>query len=73
MFIAINCICYSSFRNYHWFIVPILGPYIGAFIGASIYKLSIEIHWPKEYEFQGNPVEINNRGEGKPLILRTTT
>jgi hypothetical protein len=31
-----------------WFWIPLLGPTIGAVLGALLYKLFIEIHWPAE-------------------------
>jgi len=37
-----------SFNNYMWFWIPLLGPTIGAVLGALLYKLFIEIHWPAE-------------------------
>jgi aquaglyceroporin related protein len=40
-----------SYRDYGWFWIPILGPFIGAVLGAWIYKLAIGIHVPQdEYE-----------------------
>ncbi|KAL5004123.1 hypothetical protein ScPMuIL_017579 [Solemya velum] len=38
-----------SFRDYQWFWVPVLGPHVGAIIGACVYELLIDIHWPDEY------------------------
>ena len=35
-----------SIRNYNWFWVPIVGPYIGACLGVLVYKLAVGLHWP---------------------------
>uniref|UniRef100_A0A023FW05 Putative aquaporin major intrinsic protein family n=1 Tax=Amblyomma parvum TaxID=251391 RepID=A0A023FW05_AMBPA len=35
-----------SFRNYNWFWVPIVGPHIGAIVGAWFYTLTVELHCP---------------------------
>lgn len=51
-----------SFRDYNWFWVPILGPHIGAILGAWIYTLAVELHWPgATYEMDGgNPVSTKD-------------
>ncbi|XP_041361147.1 aquaporin-7-like isoform X2 [Gigantopelta aegis] len=38
-----------SFRNYNWFWVPIVGPHVGAVVGAIIYQILVGSHWPKVY------------------------
>ncbi|XP_064629779.1 aquaporin-7-like [Lineus longissimus] len=38
-----------SFRNYNWFWVPIVGPLVGCVLGAVMYMLLVELHWPNEY------------------------
>lgn len=54
-----------SFRDYMYFWVPVLGPHIGAVIGAWGYKLFIEQHWPVDsYDF-GGPTEVKTNGEFK--------
>ncbi|XP_054714217.1 aquaporin-3-like isoform X2 [Uloborus diversus] len=54
-----------SFRDYNYFWVPVVGPHIGAVIGAWAYRLLIEQHWPVDsYDF-GGPVEIKTNGEFK--------
>lgn len=35
-----------SFRNYNWFWVPIVGPHIGALLGAHLYQIFVGLHWP---------------------------
>uniref|UniRef100_A0A1E1X3P2 Putative aquaporin n=1 Tax=Amblyomma aureolatum TaxID=187763 RepID=A0A1E1X3P2_9ACAR len=35
-----------SFRQYNWFWVPIVGPHIGAIMGAWLYFLTVELHCP---------------------------
>lgn len=35
-----------SFRDYNWFWVPVLGPHVGALIGAHLYQLLVGLHWP---------------------------
>lgn len=35
-----------SFRHYNWFWVPIIGPHIGAIMGAWFYTLTVELHCP---------------------------
>lgn len=37
-----------SFNHYKWFWIPIVGPTLGAVIGAWVYKLLIGIHWPDD-------------------------
>jgi hypothetical protein len=38
-----------SFWNYSWFLVPIVGPHIGAVVGALLYQGFIGAHWPEEH------------------------
>jgi len=37
-----------SYRNYNWFWVPILGPIIGAPLGAVVYMFFIGLHIPRD-------------------------
>ena len=39
----------AVFRShYHWWLVPVLAPHVGALAGAWIYYVTVEISWPKE-------------------------
>lgn len=51
-----------SYRNFNWVWVPIFGPHIGTIIGAWIYKLCIESHWPPE-EVTSLPQAISGTAE----------
>ncbi|GIY54413.1 aquaporin-10 [Caerostris darwini] len=54
-----------SFRDYNYFWVPVVGPHIGAIVGAWAYKLLVELHWPVDsYDF-ANPTEVKTNGEFK--------
>jgi MIP family channel proteins len=35
-----------SFREYNWFWVPVVGPHLGAILGAGLYIVCVEMHWP---------------------------
>ena len=58
-----------SYRNYNWFWVPIIGPHIGAILGAILYLLLVEVHWPSENDpeyydhedMDGNDGRVNSR------------
>uniref|UniRef100_A0A914VHM5 Aquaporin 9 n=1 Tax=Plectus sambesii TaxID=2011161 RepID=A0A914VHM5_9BILA len=39
-----------SYNNYTWFWIPLVGPTIGAVVGAWLYKLFIGLHWSDELE-----------------------
>lgn len=47
---TITVYCTSSYRDYHWFLIPILGPHIGAILGTVIYMLFVGLHWPQTFE-----------------------
>lgn len=48
-----------SFQNYSWWWIPVVGPHIGAVLGAWVYWLLVEMHWPEdEEETLNGPVEI---------------
>ncbi|KAK3608180.1 hypothetical protein CHS0354_034135 [Potamilus streckersoni] len=63
-----------KFRDYNWFWVPIVGPLLGAILGAFLYQLCVGFHWPKEeiletkYHYNG-PL---NADEEKPGIVCRT-
>ena len=38
-----------EYKN-HWWVVPVIGTHVGACIGAVLYSLLVENHWPKEEE-----------------------
>jgi len=40
----------SSHRDYTYFWVPVVGPHIGAIVGAFIYQLCVGLHWPDEQQ-----------------------
>jgi len=44
-----------SFKSYGWFWIPIVGPLIGAVVGAWIYQLAIGIHQPADDEYLAVP------------------
>lgn len=35
-----------SYRSYSWFWVPIVGPHLGALLGAHLYQFLVGLHWP---------------------------
>lgn len=35
-----------SYRDGNWFWVPILGPHVGAILGALFYNICVGLHWP---------------------------
>jgi glycerol uptake facilitator-like aquaporin len=57
-----------SFQNYVWFIVPIIGPHIGALLGAILYLVFIGYHFPN---VKGNEAiydpEINELNQIKEI------
>ncbi|KAF6034639.1 AQP9 [Bugula neritina] len=63
-----------SFRNYNWFWVPIVGPHIGAILGAIIYLFLVELHWDSEDELSndfppGDSGEIKAEDSGDTTFL----
>jgi hypothetical protein len=50
----IQSIC--SIEQWSW--VPLLGPHLGGLLGALIYTLFIEAHWPDDREVEGNYYKI---------------
>ncbi|EPB70218.1 hypothetical protein ANCCEY_10704 [Ancylostoma ceylanicum] len=56
----------QSFNGYKsWFWVPIVGPFIGAIIGAWLYQLTIGFHTPQDVEEKY--VVLTGNQELKPL------
>ncbi|XP_071096954.1 aquaporin-10-like isoform X1 [Haliotis cracherodii] len=43
-----------SFRGFNWFWVPILGPHIGAILGAYFYQACVGFHWPTEVDISSD-------------------
>lgn len=35
-----------SFRNHNWFWIPVIGPHLGALLGAAVYQLFVGNQWP---------------------------
>ncbi|KAF6034641.1 hypothetical protein EB796_007061 [Bugula neritina] len=65
-----------SFRNYNWFWVPIVGPHIGAVLGALIYLLLIECHWESDEAgpTEAPHVKVNEiSGEDNPALGESQT
>lgn len=48
-----------SFNNYGWWWIPVVAPHVGGIVGAWVYYMVVEAHWPEEEEESPNgPVEI---------------
>ncbi|KAJ8304393.1 hypothetical protein KUTeg_017976 [Tegillarca granosa] len=61
-----------NYKEYKWFWIPVLGPHLGAIIGAFIYQLCVGLHWPRTYEItqpQSKTVEqtVGSSNEGYDL------
>lgn len=64
-----------NYKEYKWFWIPVLGPHLGAIIGAFIYQLCVGLHWPRTYEItqpQSKTVEqtVGSSNEGYDLELK---
>lgn len=44
-----------TYRDHNYFWVPVVGPHLGAVIGAYIYQLCVGFHWPTEEEVTESP------------------
>jgi len=49
-----------SYNDYNWWWIPVVGPHIGAVLGAVVYKLMVELHWPDDDEDINGPVEMSS-------------
>ncbi|GAB6023637.1 hypothetical protein CHUAL_008404 [Chamberlinius hualienensis] len=48
-----------SYNDYSWWWIPVVGPHVGAILGALIYWVFIELHWPDDDDDDVTPtVEI---------------
>ena len=52
LFLHLHC-RYSDY----WFYIPIIGPHIGAILGAITYTLAIENHWDDSEEICKEPCQ----------------
>ncbi|XP_067942605.1 aquaporin-7-like [Watersipora subatra] len=52
-----------SYREYNWFWVPIVGPHVGAILGAWLYLLLIEFHWKEEEETTESKYQVQNENQ----------
>ena len=55
----------GRFRHKNWFWVPVVGPFLGALIGAWLYQLTIGFHTPQDVEEKY--VVLTGNQELKPL------
>lgn len=59
-----------SYNNYTWFWVPIIGPVIGALVGAWLYKLFVGLHWPRdEADIELSSLKNNRRQPAEDVVL----
>uniref|UniRef100_A0A023FW70 Putative aquaporin major intrinsic protein family n=1 Tax=Amblyomma parvum TaxID=251391 RepID=A0A023FW70_AMBPA len=68
-----------TLRNWNYVWVPILGPHIGAILGAWIYKVAISDNWPdakprpaasnEDKDTKGDLVETLYKADGEKLVL----
>ena len=54
-----------SFRYYNWFWVPVVGPHVGALLGAHLYQLLVGLHWPDEYHVTPETPDQKTTGDGE--------
>ncbi|KAH3836223.1 aquaporin-10-like [Dreissena polymorpha] len=52
-----------SYRDYNYFWIPVIGPHIGALLGAAVYQLCVGLHWPRE-EAQEAPPDTDPHVQG---------
>ena len=54
----------DRYSNY-WFYIPIIGPHIGAILGAVLYTLVIENHWEEPADDSCNkPCSVESEANG---------
>ncbi|XP_064607775.1 aquaporin-9-like [Liolophura sinensis] len=59
-----------SFRNYNYFWVPVVGPLIGAPVGAFLYQFMVGFHWPLDKAEEGfNEEEVSLNVDGAEVEL----
>lgn len=39
-----------SYRSFKWFLIPLIAPYFGGFIGAWVYQFFVGMHIPSEID-----------------------
>lgn len=61
-----------SHRNWNYFWVPIVGPHVGAILGAFIYQVFIGLHWPEEpklHEANGEQVATRDTPDRENIAM----
>lgn len=56
----------TSFMEYNYFWVPVVACHVGSILGAWIYRLFIELHWPNE-QYNDGPDGSGQQGESENL------